>query len=551
MADPVALLPGEGVSLADIEAVLLGPLACHRSGGGSLERTYYDTFDGRVFRAGMVVEHERIDGRRWLRVRRLGETAALAQAALPQVPARVSALADRRLRELLTPVVGERALVPVVATEGEVVRFAPLDEFDKSTVRVSVVVGSARAVGRSPSRKHLLEPVITIAPVRGHGRAHRTLVRAVSERLGQRPAAEPLRRAAGAVGLEPGIDPADRSVGLDAGAPAADAVTALLTRHAAVLEAVLPGMRTRLDDEFLHDFRVTLRSARAIVAAADGILGDERRSELAASLQRFGTLTSPVRDLDVLRVRWVDDDVLCLLVPALDAEREVAHRVLCEALDEPAFAALLAALRAPVPSAGVAGVGGVDEPGVPPSAASWAAEVLSAELDRLHRRARRIRPAGALQADDGSGPGVRPAASFDETAVHDTRKAAKRLRYLLDAFGSLDRGGRLGSLRRALRQMQADLGEFQDAVVTIAAIERAGAQLAGLTPETLMELGRRSEQHHHAAELAVDHFVEHYRDLARRRRHLAHRIEALAAPSRPTPASTVRTAAAHAGRVRP
>ncbi len=548
MADPVSLLPGEGVSLADIEAVLLGPLGCHRSGGGSLERTYYDTFDGRVFRAGMVIEHERIDGRRWLRVRHLGETTALAQAALQQVPARVTDLADRRLRELLAAVVGERALLPLVSTEGEVVRFAPLDEFDKTTVRVSVVVGSASAVGGSSSRKHLLEPVITIAPVRGHGRAHRELVRVVSERLGQRPAAEPLRRAAGAVGVEPGVDPADRSVSLDAGAPAADAVTALLCRHAAVLEAVVAGVRTRPDDEFLHDFRVTLRSARAIVAAADGVLGDEHRAELAASLQRFGTLTSPVRDLDVLRGRWIDDDVLRLLVPALDAERDTAHQALCEALDEPAFDALLAGLRAAVPAG--AAEGGDQAPA---SAATWAAEVLSSELDRLHRRARRIRSAGALLGDDGSDTGVRPVASFDETAVHDARKAAKRLRYLLDAFGPLDRGGRLGSFRRALRELQADLGEFQDAVVTIAAIEQAGAHQDGLTPETLMELGRRSEQHHHVAELAVDHFVDHYRALARRRRRFAHRIEALAAPTRRSPASTVRPAAASvgSGRARP
>ncbi len=521
MVEPVALLSGEGVSLADIDVVLVGQLHCHRAGGGSLERTNYDTFDARLWRAGLVLEHEKIDGRRWLRVRRLGETSALAQAAVERVPTLVADLADRRLRELLTAAAGERALLPLVKTEGEVLRYAPLDEFDKSTVRVSVLIGAAMAVEGPSERKHLLEPVITIAPLRGHERSHRAMVRAISDRLGQRHAADPLERAAAAVGLELGLNPSDRSVSLDAAGSATEAMAMLLGRHAAVLEANVPGVRSGVDDEYLHDFRVTLRSVRALVSVAHGVLDEERCSDLADRLQQVATRSSPVRDLDVLRRRWNGEDALHLLVPVLEQDRRIKNQLLLEFLDGPALPALLAELRRPV-----AVLPAEDDGVVVRNAAMWAAEVLSAELARLHRRTRPVLASLAHGGDPAPG-------GYDEVAVHDARKAVKRLRYLLEAFASITYGARLEGLARAVDVLQSDLGEFQDAVVAIMAIDRSGARVAELSPGALMELGRRSEQHCQLREAAVGHFIEHYRAFARRGEHYAQRLEALATTARP------------------
>jgi len=521
MAEPVALIAGEGVSLADIERVLVGELGCHRAGRGPLRRTYYDTFDGRLHRAGLVLEHEELDGRRWLRVRALGKTAALAQAAVDTVPGAVAALADRRLRALLAAPCGDRALLGTVSIEGELERYGCLDDLDKTTVRVSVVTGSSSARGR-PSRRHQLEPVITVSPVRGHERAHERFVRAVSERLGSRSAADPLRRAAGAAAVTVGVDPSDRRVELEAAEPAAAAIGRLLQRAAAVLEANVGGVRARTDDEFLHDFRITLRATRALVAASRPVLDPGHAERLREGLRELMVRTSVARDLDVLRAAWRGDDVLGGLIPVLDAERDEAQRTVCDALDGDLFVGVLAELRGPHPVR-------TDVP-VPEDAAHWAADALAGQLRRLHRRAAVVaevwgppQHAGGPAVGDGS-------RKRDDAVVHRARKAAKALRYLLDATAPLDPQDTLRPLRKVLRELQTDLGAFQDAAVAVAAVERVGRRLVDPSPEVLLELGRRSEQLHLAGEAAVERFVARQDELWARRRRIEGRIAGLAAP---------------------
>jgi CHAD domain-containing protein len=534
-----ALVPTEGVSLADIDTVLTGQLRCRRVASGRIARTFYDTFDGRLFRAGLVVEHEWVDGRRWLRVRRLGDPAALVQAATESISGPVAALADRRVRRALEEVAAGRALLPVVSTEGEQFRYARCDELDKTTVRLSVMIsyatveppgdlgrpGPARPEGASTAgRRHLLDPVITVSPLRGHDAEFERLLHAVALRLGPRPAADPLTRAAAAAGLTLGLDPSDRRVELEAGAPATDSLQRLLARHADVIAANLDGVRRRLDEEFLHDLRVTLRSARAIVAAAEGLLDPSGRAALTAELRAVMAVTSPVRDLDVLRSGWAADEALQPLVSVLDGDHADARRRLEDRLDRSAEP-LLAQLRRPP----------IANPPPQDSTAQWAARVLPASLRRLHRAARRA--IGGAERSPPPGPG--PASGRDEDGhragqdgaglaedpLHRTRKAAKRVRYLLDTFDPLYRRADVRPLRRALRALQEDLGAYQDGVVVAEALESAARRLPQPSTELLVELGRRSERHRTASRVAAERFAEVYAPLgehhARDRRRLA------------------------------
>ena len=281
MVDPLALVPSEGIGLADVDRVLTTTLGLTRQGSGHLSRTFYDTFDGRLAQAGLVAEHEHLDDRRWLRVRRIGATAALAQAVCDRVEGAVGTLADRRVRDALAGPAGDRALLAIVRNDGEVHRFGLLDELDKTIVRISVVASSARAApgpgvprraGAPAAATQVLDPVITISPVRGHERAFAAVADGVALHLGERPAADPLRRAAAAAQVSLGTDPSDRGVPLDAGEPAAVACARVLQHAADVLEANVEGVVARADTEFLHDLRVTLRATRAVVRAARGVL---------------------------------------------------------------------------------------------------------------------------------------------------------------------------------------------------------------------------------------------------------------------------------------
>ncbi|MGE0731518.1 MAG: CHAD domain-containing protein [Acidimicrobiia bacterium] len=517
-ASSLSLVPTEGASLADIDTLLTEQLGCGRVAAGRLARAFYDTFDHRLHRAGLVLEHEWLDGRRWLRLRRADQSTAVVQAACDRVPHRVSELADRRLRDELDGPCGERALLPVVVTDGEQYRYARTDELDKTIVRISVVTSVAVAVDRfapppdpggTPAdvgrARHVLDPVITLVAVRGHQRDFDALCAAVAARLGERVALDPLHRAAGAAGIALGEDPSDRAVAVRGDEPAAELAGALLRRAAEVLAANVAGIEGAVDDEFLHEFRVTLRATRALVRAGEGVLHPEDRAELLARLRALMDRTSPLRDLDVLRARWPREPegpalivALEALAPAYDADRAA----LLEVLRSPDFDELLRRLgeARPAPAA----------PGTAPlCSADWAAAVLPAELRRLRRRARRAGAAGtdAVAADTAE-------------LLHRARKQAKRLRYLLDVFGPLY-GARAKRFRRALKDVQQQLGHFQDDCVALDALERAATGLDGADTAVLLALGRRSEQLRTARAAAVAEAVAMFAPLEAHHRRFA------------------------------
>jgi len=79
--------------------------------------------------------------------------------------------------------------------------------------------------------------------------------------------------------------------------------------HEAILESVTEsvkmarkcefGIMQDLDTEFLHDYRVCLRSIRAILARIKGVFSPEIQSQLAKEFSDLGSKTNRLRDLDV------------------------------------------------------------------------------------------------------------------------------------------------------------------------------------------------------------------------------------------------------------
>lgn len=516
MVEAVALVPSEGVSLADIDEILTTRLGLRRQGSGRIGRTFFDTFDGRLARAGLVAEHEWLEGLHWLRVRRIGGTTALAQAVCERVTGPVTALADRRLRAVLEGPCGGRALIATIHNDGELLRYAELDELDKTTVRVTVVASEATAgaTASSSSMRHVLDPVVTVAPVRGHERRFAAACEAVALHIGQREAVDPLRRAAAACGVVLGADPSDRAVVLEASEPAVDAVRRVLQRAADVVAANVGGVIARTDAEFLHDLRVTLRATRAVVGATHGVLDERTRDELAGRLRDLMALTSPVRDLDVLRAAWVDDEVLARLDPVLAADHAGAHAALVAALRHPTFDELLAALRDAPAATGASSA----------TTAAWAAASLSKELRRLHRLARRseaeLVAAGGYVTEDEDSP------------LHRTRKQAKRVRYLLETFDPLDADGRLARLRKALKGVQEELGAYQDGRAATATLVRAATRLEPVDRSLLIELGRRSAALQADGRAAAARFPAAYAPVAKQRHRAVERLDELAARHR-------------------
>ena len=537
MADAVALAPAAGVGRSRIEAVLLGELGCRRDGGGPVVRTYFDTFDHRIGRAGLVVEHERIEGTTWLRVRRPGRSAPLAQAVVDTVSGPVAALPDLRLRRLLEGPAGGRVLLPLLRCEGELRRFALTDGHGRTTVQISLALLAAGSPPRPGSARYLLGPVIGVVAVPGHDAARERVVLVLTRHLGVRPAVEPASVAAAALGTDLTVDPTGRPVVLDGAAPASVSVRHLLQRDAAAIEDLLPGVRAQLDTEFLHDLRVVLRRSRTVVAAAAGVLPAERRDTLTAGLRQLADRSGPVRDLDMLAAAGLGD-LPAPLRSVLGAARERARTGLLEVLDGPDLVPLLTLLRS--------GPGLAPGPESPVRTATWAAGATSVELRRLYRRVRAAdlgppvparvvtvpavvrlpapMPYGRPLPSGTTGPAGAPGAPGagdpgDGARYHEVRKAAKRLRSLLRSVGSLDGAGHTRSLQRLLVAIQAELGAQHDALVIAGLLENAARQVSGAGVDLASVLHRSEQQRAVASQAAV-----RYRPLGDELRHRRERF---------------------------
>lgn len=229
------------------------------------------------------------------------------------------------------------------------------------------------------------------------------------------------------------------------------------------------GVLDDADPEALHQYRVSLRRTRSLLAAGRSVYPAEELALLRALTASWGALTTPIRDLDVLLAHFDEisapisdelDDGLVSLRAELERQRHDAHGELVAAIAGDRHHALLRRWTA---MASVYRVGG----GEPGPHAHRPTEQVAQQLIRHARRVAHKR--GRVAARRGS---------FDDW--HEVRKKLKRLRYLLMAFEAMYEPGSLDKVLRRLARMQDRLGELQDLRVQARLVEGAGLRVGGV-----------------------------------------------------------------------
>lgn len=284
--------------------------------------------------------------------------------------------------------------------------------------------------------------------------------------------------AADVVGSAEGAGATELSV-RDRDQPAGRVFAMLLDTHLQSFRAREAGVRSGQDPEDLHQFRVALRRARALLEVGGRVFPEEERALLSALMQQFATLTSDVRDLDVLLDGY--DDRVAELTPRLQLgapELELRLRArlarsrseLLAAIDGDMYPVLLRRWQT---LASVYRVGG-GEPG--PDARRPSGEVVDELLAHEDRRVR-------TQAR-------RARRSDDVTEWHRLRKRVKRYRYAVTDVAPLCAQGRPKRLAAALARLQDRLGELQDGIAIAEVLEQEGTRGGGpaaLTAGALIE----------------------------------------------------------------
>lgn len=250
--------------------------------------------------------------------------------------------------------------------------------------------------------------------------------------------------------------------------PAARVFALVLDEHLTEFRRREVAVREGEDAEDLHKYRVVIRRTRSLLVAGEDVFPAEELALLEAMVAQLATLTSPVRDLDVL-LHDLDDRVdsvaprlregLPDLRAALEAQR-VRHRAELTAALDGDFSEVL--LRRWQTMANVYRIGGT-EPG--PDALRPAGAVVDGVVWAAFRRLRKL--------------GRTARSSEQDTDWHRLRKRLKRFRYLLMAFEGLYPEGTFSRVLRELADLQDGLGELQDHVARVELIEAAGVAAGG------------------------------------------------------------------------
>jgi CHAD domain-containing protein len=405
---------------------------------------WYDTFDGRLYAARLQLVLAVGRDRELILA---SDESAPASVALSTVPTFVEGLPAGPFRSRLRAVIEMRALLPMVGCSAEVTEARRRDGSMKIVSAVRVL-SDVRIVNGTP----LDVTVVEVDELPGHtGAAKRT--RQLIAALGSAESESTLvELVAAATGFDLAGFRDSPTVPLKPDDQAIDGFAAVLQNLASSTAANLARAIADTDTEFLHDVRVAVRRTRAILSRAKRVLPEDARQHFQLAFADFGRQTGAVRDLDVYLLGW-DQDVASLL-PATRSELEPIRALLVQRRRH-AQKELEQVLRS---TATRELLTSWSEYLAEPGPAEAAGHPLGAFVaDQITKVERRLVTDGRAITDES------PAAE-----LHQLRKDAKRLRYVVECFGGLPGDVPRKAFVGQLKALQNNLGVHQDAEVQAA-----------------------------------------------------------------------------------
>jgi CHAD domain-containing protein len=470
------LLPA-GLSAAAVADALAAEVPIVTQKAHTIDRTFWDTFDGRIHGAGLALADA---GRR---LSLLDATTYLEHAGDTHRRGCVRLLAGDLpagpLRDRLEPLIEMRALTPIARVRSRMLPLNVLDDVGKIVVRLRVEESTAVADEPPaivlPSRLHVI-------PVLGYDSELEQLRALLCDGMGLVEASRPVHdEAVRAQGAIVGGTSSKLRLALRAEERAGAAAVTILRRLLEIVELNLPGTLDDVDSEFLHDLRVAVRRTRALQRELRAVFAPEPLRVFRDGFRELQRITGPTRDLDVQLLEF--DELAADLPDAVAGDVAPLRRLLEDHLvvERRTMARTLRSDRTR---------GLLD---------NW-----SQFLERLEASSAAASPEAAAQADVAAGPDAgRPvgdiagrriakvyrrmvkmgAAIDDDTpaeALHELRKQGKELRYLLEFFSSLYPAGVVKPMVSSLKGLQDVLGRFQDREVQAGLLRSLGDEVAVL-----------------------------------------------------------------------
>jgi len=430
-----------GVDAEMLGTFLLAQTGMRPEGVRRIERWYLDTFDHRLAQAGWAIEADSPSQHLpVVHLRRLGTEQQDQLHGLTSPPKLATDIPRPRLRNRLINLTEGRALLPVSAGHITVHAFDCLDARGKLTARFLIETSSELPAST----------VLRVQAITGFERVGQRVIRA-ARRAGL---VKPLREDCSLFWLKQlGRAPAQYRpkpiIALRAEQGSARALAKLLRAYTHVMQTNEAGIVADLDSEFLHDYRVALRSIRSWLGDLKSTIAPELRARFRAELSTLNRATGALRDMDVLGGCL---DAYLAACPEVPPAAAAALRQRVQSTREAARAALKTHLLSAEYQAAMQSWGEfLDALGRGKHAGRRGR---SPVLNTVSRALRKRRLA-ILRFDPDE-------ARHDPETLHELRKDCKKLRYLLEGFQRLFEPEALQRAVRELKTLQSAMGDTWD-----------------------------------------------------------------------------------------
>ncbi len=275
------------------------------------------------------------------------------------------------------------------------------------------------------------------------------------------------------LGHEPDADrPADDTAG--------GQVVGYLRRQVATLTAMDLAAR-RAEPDAVHQLRVASRRLRSTLRVYRGLFDRRRTEPVRAELRWLGRRLGPARDLEVMEETLTGQvaELPAELVVGPVAARLTRHFAPARAKAATAVEQTLRSRRY------LRLLDALDELIAEPPLTDRASRSAADELPRHVRKAYRTTKRRVRRIDD---------ADDHEEALHDARKAAKRLRYAAELARPAV-GKPANRLRKRAKKVASVLGEHQDSAVIMPVVRQLGARAGQAREENGFTFGLLYDRH--------------------------------------------------------
>lgn len=434
-----------GLNQANVDAILAEHSAFSAEAPSVQSWRIYDTFDWRLFANSLTLQWSG----QHLVLRAMPDGDTLHQLSVSWSPRFAEELPEGAFRTQLAAVVEMRALLELATVHTRSCTYRVLNKDEKTVVRVVYTEACLDADDNEAHRTTYL----TVQPLRGYARQAKRLAAYLQRNLETSATNDDIHLwALQASGQTPGAYSGRMVVQLDPNMQAGKAIRLILLHLLETMRANEDGIKTDIDSEFLHDFRIAVRRTRSALSQIRKVFPPERTAHFKQAFQKLGRLTNELRDLDVYLL--AEDDYRAMLpnamredlTPLFDYLRSRRSRALAQVvagLETEAYISLLeewdSFLHEPV------GKKDADNTSVP---------IINLARKRVARQYRNVVRDGMYVLEH-----------TEDELLHALRIECKKLRYLLEFFASLFPPHEVSRLIKQLRRLQDNLGEFTDLAV--------------------------------------------------------------------------------------